>query len=80
MMLTVIWCRNDHVCGWPTSLTVTGKDGAIVGGGWCKPHHCEGTRCCVLHGNAVSITGRDTGEEVANDHSMLHGGSRRGPR
>ena len=80
MMLTIIWCCNNHVCSRPTSLTVTGKDRAVVGGGWYKSSQCEGACCSVLHGNTVPTIGRDTGEEVASDHSMLEVGSRRGPR
>ena len=69
------------MCNWSRSLTVAGRDRAIVGGSWCEPFQCEGTCCCILHGNAVPPTSlRDTGEEVASDHPITQGRSRRGPR
>ena len=81
MNLTIIQCHNHSKCRWSTSLTVTGRDGAIVGGGWCQPFQCEGACCCVLHGStAPPISLRDTGEEVASDHTIALSRSRRGPR
>ena len=81
-VLTIIQCRHYPVCHWPIPPNVTGRDGAVVGGGWCEPSQCEGAGCCVLHGNAAppTTTLGDTGEEVASDHPIAEGGSRRGPR
>ena len=71
----------DQICWWSTSLTVTGRDRAVVGGGWCEPSQCEGACCCVLHGNTVPPTSlRDTGERVASDHPITFSGGKRGPR
>ena len=71
MTLTIIQCCNHHIRNWPTSLTVTGRDGAVVGGDWCEPSQCEGACCCVLHGNGPPPTSlRDAGEIVASDHPI----------
>ena len=63
------------------SQDVNGRDGAVVGGSWCKPSQCKGACCCVLHGNTAPPTShRHTGERVASDHPIALSGSRRGPR
>ena len=81
MTLTIIQCCNYHIHSWSTSQDVTGRDGAVVGGGRCEPSQSEGACCCVLHANTIPPTSlRDTGEEVASDHPITQGGSRRGPR
>ena len=81
MTLTIIQCCNDQIHSWSTSQDVTGRDGAVVGGEWCEPSHCEGACCCVLHGNAVPPTTlRDTRERVTSDHSIAQGRDRRRPR
>ena len=67
--------------GWSTSLTVASRDRAVVGGEWCELSQCEGACYCVLHGNTVPpATLRNTGEEVASDHSIASAGNRRGPK
>ena len=73
----------DQICRWSTSLTVTGKDGAVVGGGWCEPSQCEGACCCVRHGNGVPsmcTSLRDAVERIASDHPITFSGGRRRPR
>ena len=69
-----------YIYSWPTSLIVSSRDGAVVGGGWCEPSQCKGACCCVLHGNTAPPTNlRDTGERVTSDHPIAKGGSRRRP-
>ena len=79
-LLTSFQGSGDHTWDWSTSLIVTGKDGAVVGGSWCEPSQCEGVCCCILLGNPVPPTNlRDTGERVASDHLITQGRHRRGP-
>ena len=79
-LLTSFQGSVDQICCWSTSLTVTGTDGAIVGGGWCEPSQCEGACYCVLHGNAAPTTRhRDTREKVASDHPIALSRGRRRP-
>ena len=81
LVLTILHCCNHYIGHWSTSLTVAGRNGAVVCGGWCKPLQCEGTCLCVLHGNsAFPITLRDTGYGVASDYPIAQGWGRRGPR
>ena len=70
-VLTIIQCQNHAVRSWPISPNVTGRDGAVAGGGWCEASQSEGACCYVLHGNTVPPTSlRDTGEEVDSDHHI----------
>jgi len=67
-MLTIIHCCNHYIGHWSISLTVAGRNGAVVCGGWGKPNndvylivaycyqHEQGIIVDPLHGHAVCLS------------------------
>ena len=53
-MPTIIQICNHYVGQWSTSLTVAGRNGTVVCGGWCKPLQCEGTCLCIVQETVLS--------------------------
>ena len=78
--LTSPQSHYDHGCNQSISLTVDGKDGAVVCGERCEPSQRESAILCVLHGDVPPSSQRSTGEGVASDHPIAICSIRWGPR
>ena len=78
--LTSPQSHYDHGCNQSISLTVDGKDGAVVCGERCEPSQRESAILCVLHGDVPPSSQRSTGKIVASDHPIALCNIRGGPR